>query len=86
MQTDGKMTAANVNYKMNRRLIFKWHERFQNGRESLEDDSRSGRTVNLKWHNLAQSLMDACIKKGTIRCQEMGMTSNIFKQLWLTSV
>ena len=47
-QTHGKMTAANMNYKVNRRLIFKWHKRFRNGRESLEDDSRSGRPVNLK--------------------------------------
>ena len=55
-QTYGKMTAANLNYKVSRRLIFKWHKRFQDGRESLEDDSRSGRPVNMKQHNLAESL------------------------------
>ena len=37
-QIYGKMTAANMYYKVSRRLIFKWHERFQDGRESLEDD------------------------------------------------
>ena len=34
-QTYGKMTAANMNYKVSRRLIFKWHKRFRDGRESL---------------------------------------------------
>ena len=43
----GKMTAANMNYKV-RRLIFKWHKRFRDNRESLEDDSRSDRPVNVK--------------------------------------
>ena len=47
-QTYYKRTAANMNYKVSIRLIFKWHKRFRDGRESLEDDSRSGRSVNLK--------------------------------------
>ena len=44
----GKMTAANINYKVSRRLIFKWHKCFPDDRESLEDDSRSDRPVNMK--------------------------------------
>ena len=47
-QTYGKITAANMKYKVSRKLIFKWHKRFRDGRESLEDDSRSGRPVNVK--------------------------------------
>ena len=47
-QTYGKRTGANMNYKVFKRLIFKWHKRFRNGRESLEDDFRSGRSVNVK--------------------------------------
>ena len=47
-QTYDKMTAANMNYKGSRRLIIKWHERFRDGRESLEDDYCSGRSVNVK--------------------------------------
>ena len=46
-QAYGKMTASNMNYKVSRSLIFKWHKRFRDGREGLEDDSRSGRPVNL---------------------------------------
>ena len=47
-QTYGKMTAANMNYNVSRKLIFKRHKRFRDGRESLEDDSGSGRPVNVK--------------------------------------
>ena len=46
-QTYGKMTAANINYKVSRRLICKWHKRFRDGRESLEDDSHSSQPVNV---------------------------------------
>ena len=77
-QTYGRMTGANMNYKVSRRLIFKWHKY---GRKSLEVDSSSGRPVNVKLHNLAESLMDACINKGTVQHQGMEMTSNVFKQL-----
>ena len=42
-QTYEKMTAPNMHYKVSRRLIFKWHKRFRDGRESINDDSRSGR-------------------------------------------
>ena len=44
----GKMTAAYMNYEVSRMLIFKWHKRFRDDRENLEDDSRSGRPVNVK--------------------------------------
>ena len=47
-QRYGKMTAANMNYKVSRMLIVKWHKRFGDGRERLEGDSRSGRPVNVK--------------------------------------
>ena len=80
-QTYGKMTAANMNYTVGRRLNLKWHKCFRDGRESLEDDSRSGRPINVKLHNMAESLMDACINKGTFQHQEMEITSNVFKQL-----
>ena len=80
-QTYGKMTAANMNHKVNKMLIFKWHKRIRDGRESLEDDTSSGRPVDVKWQNLDKSLMDACTNKITVQHQEMEMTSNVFKQL-----
>ena len=51
-------TNACMNYKVSRKLIFKRHERFREGRESPKDDSRSDRPVNVRWHNLSESLMD----------------------------
>ena len=80
-QTYSKMTAAYVNYKVSRRLISKWHKRFRDGKESLEADSRSGRSDNGKWHNMAEYLMDVCIVKDTVKYHEMKMTLNVFKQL-----
>ena len=47
-QTNGKVTAAHMNYKVSRRLIFKGHKSFREGRESLEDDSCSGQQVNAR--------------------------------------
>ena len=35
--------------------------------EMVEDDFHSDRPVNVKWHNLAESLMDAYINKGNNR-------------------
>ena len=47
-QTNVKITAGRMNYKVSRKLIFKWHERFREDRESLKDESRSGRLVNMR--------------------------------------
>ena len=77
-QTNVKITVTRMNYKVS---IFKWHERFREGRESLKGDSRSGRLVNVRLHNLAESLMDACINNGAahIRERKVGrMFSNSF--------
>ena len=64
-----------MNYKVSRRLIFKWHKPLLEGRESLEDDPRIDRPGNVRWHNLAESLMDAHKNKGAAQHQEMEMTS-----------
>ena len=47
-QTNVKITAAHMNYEVSRKLIFKCYKRFREDRESLKDDSRSDRPVNLK--------------------------------------
>ena len=69
-QTNVKMTAVHMNYRVSRKLIFKWHERFREDRESLKNDSRSGWSVDRKWNNLTKSLTDACINKGTGNIRE----------------
>ena len=87
VQTNGKITAADMNYKLSRRLIFKCQKRFREGRESLKNDSRRGRRpVNVRRHNLAGFLMDACINKGPAQHQEMEMMLNIFKQFFFTNI
>ena len=48
-QTYGKMTADNMTYKVSWRLISSVTNVSEMGKESLEDDSRSGRPVNVKW-------------------------------------
>ena len=43
-QTNVKITAASMDYKVNIKSIFKWHERVREGRKN-KDDSRSGRSL-----------------------------------------
>ena len=69
-----------MNYKVNRRLLCKPHKRSREGRESLEDDFRSRLLVNVKLHNLAESLMGACINTGTVQYHKMKITADVFKQ------
>ena len=46
-QTNVEMTAAHMNYRVSKKLIFKWQERLEEGRESL-NDSRNGWPVNVR--------------------------------------
>ena len=39
MQTNVEMTAAHMNYRVSKKLIFKWQGRLREGRESLNADS-----------------------------------------------
>lgn len=44
-----KMIKSTKKYdKCSRALVFKWHERFRSGRESIEDDHRCGRPAVVK--------------------------------------
>lgn len=42
------MIKEGLKRKCSRSLVFKWHERFRNGRESIEDDVRCGRVPVVK--------------------------------------
>ena len=63
-QTNVKITAAHMNYEVSRKLIFKCYKRFREDRESLKEDSRSDRPVNLKWQDMAESLNGGLYKQG----------------------
>ena len=51
-QTNVEMTAAHMNYKVNKKLIFKWQGCLQEGRESLNDDSTPLKWDDIIWLNL----------------------------------
>ena len=42
-QTEKKISTAYTNRSVSRALVFRWHKRFREGRDSVEDDERSGR-------------------------------------------
>ena len=86
MQANDKLAAARMSDKESRKLIFKWHKHFWEGRESLEEDSHSVQPINMRWHNLAEFLMDAYINKGAAQYQETEMMLDVFRQFWRTSV
>ena len=52
------LIAAHGDATLSRTMIFKWHKAFNEGRENVKDDSRSGRTIsltndqNVKWCEL----------------------------------
>lgn len=46
-QTREMLESAAIRPPVSRALIFKWHERFRNGRESVEDDKGRGRKSTL---------------------------------------
>ena len=47
-QTNVEMTTAHMNYRVSKKLIFKWQGRLREDRESLNDDSHNGRPVNMR--------------------------------------
>lgn len=46
-QTREMLQAVNMKPSVSRALIFKWHKRFRDGRESIEDDKGRGRRPSL---------------------------------------
>ena len=52
MQTNVEMTAAHMNYRVSKTLIFKWQGHLREGRESLNDDSGPLMWDDIIWLNL----------------------------------
>ena len=44
----GMLQTAFGAFCMNRALVFKWHKRFKEGRESVRDDERCGRSKGVR--------------------------------------
>ena len=56
---------------MNRASVFEWHKRFKEGRESVRDDERCGRSKEVRTPELIGQIKnfmdnDRCVSKGTI--------------------
>ena len=47
-ETYGKIQTAFRPSCMNRASVFEWHKRFKEGRESVRDDERCGRSKEVK--------------------------------------
>ena len=47
-ETYGMLQIAFGGYCMNRASVFEWHKRFKEGRESVRDDERCGRTKEVR--------------------------------------
>lgn len=54
VQTLKMMEQANLKPKVCRSLVFRWHKRYRDGRESLSDDKRSGRPALISDYLVAQ--------------------------------
>ena len=51
-ETYGMLQTAFGPYCMNRTLVFEWHKRFKEGRESVRDDERCGRSKEVNTPDL----------------------------------
>ena len=51
-KTNGMVQTAFGPSCMNRASVFEWHKRFKEGRESVRDDERCGRSKEVNTHEL----------------------------------
>ncbi|KAK3108097.1 hypothetical protein FSP39_001103 [Pinctada imbricata] len=52
-------------HNVSRALVYKWHKRFREGREAIQDDERSGRPREID-DNVTQSIRDAITGDGRV--------------------
>jgi len=45
-ETFASLTEAYGDATLSRTMVFKWHKAFRDGRENVEDDPRSGRSIS----------------------------------------
>ena len=58
-ETYGMLQAAFRPSCMNRASVFEWHKRFKEGRESVRDDERCGRSKEVRTPELGSHLTDS---------------------------
>ncbi len=52
---------------MNRALVFEWHKRFKEGRESVRDDERWGRSKEVNTPELTGQMVRARVRVTMLR-------------------
>ena len=73
-ETYGMLQTAFGASCMNRASVFEWHKRFKEGRESVRDDERCGRSKEVRTHQLISQIKnfrdkDHCVSIETISAQ-----------------
>ena len=50
--------------------LFKRHKSFCGGKEGIQDEPYSDRSLLIKWRNMAEPAMNDWLMKGTVRFEE----------------
>lgn len=58
-------------------MIYKWSGLFKAGRESLDDDERSGRPLEVTSQEMVKKVEDALIENGRLKLKEIAQMYNI---------
>ena len=66
-----EMGAVYGNISPSRTMIYNWYGLFKRGRESLEDDERSGRPSDVTTHEMVIKVDDAVRENGRIKLKEI---------------
>ena len=67
-ETYGMLQTAFGASCMNRALVFEWHKRFKEGRESMRDDERCGRSKEVNTAELSGQRVRLRVRVTILRC------------------
>jgi len=65
------------NDSLKKTVVYQWHERFKNGRESIEDDERSGRPSTSKTDENIDKVKEILVNNHKLTIREIAEDLNI---------
>jgi hypothetical protein len=65
------LTMAYGDYAMKKLSVFEWHKRFEEGREDVQDDPRSGQPKSTKGNCKCEQSMNLGALRLKIRCKKV---------------